>query len=393
MVGLVLQGGGAKGAFQAGAIQALREEGITFDGAVGTSIGSINAALVAQNDYDLLLELWNNIDIDMVFDENSRRLPDLIADTSKRNAVNIYRTFKDIIKDRGMDMQKGITLMSKYVNEYKIRSSKLDFGLTTLTKEDKEFVPLQLFKEDIPKGQLLNYIIASANFPLFKREYIEDKEFMDGGLYDNLPISMLTDRYYDKIIAIRLGPSIAPVKAVDAPHCEITYIDPSEKPGTVLNFSRASCQKALLMGYFDTKKMLKHFDGNKYYIDPRHNHDASKLLIGLSEKDTRALCSLLDLPYTPMTIPFTYMILERLKVQFNMPFSYSPINIILTVIETIAKNINIERLKLYRLRDFVLITFEKYMVLPEDIKVWRISPEKKRIEIADIILRHIAKII
>ena len=44
---LVLQGGGALGAYQAGVYQALHEAGIEPDWVIGTSIGAINASLIA----------------------------------------------------------------------------------------------------------------------------------------------------------------------------------------------------------------------------------------------------------------------------------------------------------------------------------------------------------
>ena len=60
--GLVLEGGGAKGAFHCGAIKALYDNGYAFDGAVGTSIGAINAALVVQDGcYESLMEPWTHI--------------------------------------------------------------------------------------------------------------------------------------------------------------------------------------------------------------------------------------------------------------------------------------------------------------------------------------------
>ena len=46
---LVLQGGGALGAYQVGVYQALAEAGIEPDWVIGTSIGAINAALIAGN--------------------------------------------------------------------------------------------------------------------------------------------------------------------------------------------------------------------------------------------------------------------------------------------------------------------------------------------------------
>ena len=63
MRGLVLEGGGLKGSYQIGAFYALKRCGIKFDGFVGTSIGSFNAALLACGKEKELLELWRNLDL------------------------------------------------------------------------------------------------------------------------------------------------------------------------------------------------------------------------------------------------------------------------------------------------------------------------------------------
>src|SRR3546814_5794569 len=52
LVVLVLQGGGALGAFQAGVYDALIELGIEFDWVAGISIGAVNAAIIAGNERD-----------------------------------------------------------------------------------------------------------------------------------------------------------------------------------------------------------------------------------------------------------------------------------------------------------------------------------------------------
>jgi NTE family protein len=63
---LVLQGGGALGAYQAGVYQALHESGIALDWVIGTSIGAINGALIAGNAPELRLErlhaFWDRIE-------------------------------------------------------------------------------------------------------------------------------------------------------------------------------------------------------------------------------------------------------------------------------------------------------------------------------------------
>jgi len=58
-IALVLQGGGALGAYQAGVYQALHEAGIEPDWVSGVSIGAINAAIIAGNPPHARLEkLW-----------------------------------------------------------------------------------------------------------------------------------------------------------------------------------------------------------------------------------------------------------------------------------------------------------------------------------------------
>src|ERR1700747_1976752 len=63
---LVLQGGGALGSYQAGVYQALHEAGIEPDWIIGTSIGAINASLIAGNEIDdrvaRLREFWKRME-------------------------------------------------------------------------------------------------------------------------------------------------------------------------------------------------------------------------------------------------------------------------------------------------------------------------------------------
>ena len=63
---LVLQGGGALGSYQAGVYQALHEAGIEPDWIIGTSIGAINASLIAgnapENRLPRLQEFWQRME-------------------------------------------------------------------------------------------------------------------------------------------------------------------------------------------------------------------------------------------------------------------------------------------------------------------------------------------
>jgi NTE family protein len=63
---LVLQGGGALGAYQGGVYQALHENGVEPDWIIGTSIGAINAALISGNAPEdrppKLREFWHRVE-------------------------------------------------------------------------------------------------------------------------------------------------------------------------------------------------------------------------------------------------------------------------------------------------------------------------------------------
>ena len=59
--GLVLAGGGTKGAYEVGAWKALKELNINITAIVGTSIGAINGALFLQDNYEKIIELYDNI--------------------------------------------------------------------------------------------------------------------------------------------------------------------------------------------------------------------------------------------------------------------------------------------------------------------------------------------
>src|ERR1700722_1843286 len=63
---LVLQGGGALGAYQAGTYQAMHEAGLEPDWVVGTSIGAINGAIIAGNKVEdrlaKLQDFWHRFD-------------------------------------------------------------------------------------------------------------------------------------------------------------------------------------------------------------------------------------------------------------------------------------------------------------------------------------------
>src|SRR5574344_792418 len=87
MRGLVLQGGGAKGAYQAGAILAFEKKGIKFDGVVGTSIGAINAAFYASDNIKGMISLWKSTDSKNLFGIESEIIDSLQENKIKKEQI------------------------------------------------------------------------------------------------------------------------------------------------------------------------------------------------------------------------------------------------------------------------------------------------------------------
>lgn len=97
--GLVLAGGGGKGAYQIGAWEAMREIGVHFNAIAGVSIGSINGALIAADDFQAASELWNNISLDKGVNF-SEPLPDPENLFSTKNWGVL---FKEFVRNGGFD--------------------------------------------------------------------------------------------------------------------------------------------------------------------------------------------------------------------------------------------------------------------------------------------------
>ena len=203
--GLVLEGGGAKGAYQFGVWTALRELKIQIGGVVGTSIGALNGAAIIQKDYDILHELWNNLKASYVLNISD----DIYEKIKKREFLDesfseIFKEIFNAIDIDGLDVTPLKKLIANVIDEDKIRKSKMDFGLVTVSLSNLK--PVEIFLEEIPEGELCDYLLASSYVPLFKKEKLHGKYYIDGWFYNNLPTNMLIEKGYKDIIEIRLNP-------------------------------------------------------------------------------------------------------------------------------------------------------------------------------------------
>lgn len=263
--GLVLAGGGAKGAYQIGAWKALSEMGVTFNAIAGTSIGSINGALIAAGDYEKARQLWLNISIDKGLRINEE-LPDPENLFSKKNWGTL---FKEVIKNGGLDASPAADFISQYVDEKKVRESGIPLFAVTV-QMTQGVTPREICIDEIPEGELTDYLMASSNIPLAVGIGPEGEKFLDGGVYDNIPIMTLKKRGFNKIIILDISNLKGVGHSMNTANCEIVHIRPydTEMLGGFMDLDAEAVEKRIKLGYLDAKKSFSHLLGNIYYFLP-----------------------------------------------------------------------------------------------------------------------------
>ena len=277
---LVLAGGGAKGAYQAGSIKALYELGFQFDIVTGTSIGALNGLLVVQQEPETLYNLWSNLTLQDVI-THPISFDDFSMDSilSQKNLITSF--FKSYIKHKGADNAPLISLINQHFNSYRFRSSPIDYGLVTILYPS--LIPQEITKKDMNPDEAVEYAIASAScFPAFPVYYIEKQGYIDGGYYDNLPITAAINLGADAIITIELQNGPVHEYFLDRP--SIIRIRPYNNLGTFFDFSRDALDQRMTLGYLDTYKVFQKYKGYKYTFTlseinyPQQNYLYQKIL-------------------------------------------------------------------------------------------------------------------
>lgn len=362
MYGLVLEGGGSKGAYHVGAFKALKELGIEIGGIAGTSIGAINGAMMVQGDYDLLEKVWYSIDSYELFDIDAKTLDDLRNfNVQEINFSYLLHQSREILSNRGLDTSRIRALFDTYIDEDVIRKSNIDFGIVTVDLTDKK--PLELYIENIPQGKLIDFLIASANLPAFKIEEVDGKKYLDGGFYNNLPIGLLCKKGYKDIIAVRTM-AVGVVRRVKEKDVKITYIQPADGSlGSMLgalDFNREKADQLIKLGYYDTMKMFKKLKGFKYYCVPYEGNFIELIINFMINNRDKILgvASILGFEDVCFDRVIFEKIMPRIENILDMKGRADYEDICIRLVENIAEKLEIERFKIYDSLEFLNLTVE-----------------------------------
>ncbi len=253
---LVLAGGGARGAYEIGVWQALRELDIPIHIVTGTSVGALNAAIIAMGDFENARSLWMNMKTDMIFDVD---VDDALPEKQKN--VQMFRQFlRDYARQGGVDSYPLKQLLDTHIDEQAVRESPVECGFVCVDKTNLR--PLELYMEDIPQGMLTEYMVASSSlYPAIKSQSIGDSQFIDGGYYDNLPVELALERGASQVIAVDLE-AVGMVRRDTLRAAEnLRMIRSYWNLGSLLTFDTARQARNIRLGYLDAMKSFGACEG------------------------------------------------------------------------------------------------------------------------------------
>ncbi len=350
--GVVFGGGGSRGSYEIGVWKALLEMGIKIKAVAGTSVGALNGAMLAQGDFEIAQKVWSSLDIKSIIKLEN---PNLLSEN--RIGLREFVThLKQLWKDGGLDITPLNDMLNKYIDEERVRKSAIDFGLVTYSIS--ELKPVAMYKEDIPKGQLVDYLIASASLPIFKHHVIENKRLIDGGVYDNIPVSLIVEKGIKNVIVADCS-GYGRTRKIYFDGVNTTCIKNSEHLGGILQFDTDIIKHNIEVGYLDTLKAFKKLKGKKYFIQ-YNKKTSTKLAFPLTQTEIKRLISTMDLGKQQVVTDklSNYRILRTIKSYSGNDFSES--TAVLAALEITAEVFGIDLLKNYKPDELALLILDEY---------------------------------
>lgn len=189
---LVLPGGGGRGAYQVGVAKALKENGIEFDYAFGTSIGGLNATLLAQGNIERLEELWCSI-----------RIKDIFHLPSASLIGHMVMGHKLGLLDTGPLEE----LLKREVSLHQLKASSMKVGLCTTDLCSLQ-TKLITIDDIMSTNELIDVLMATSAIPIaFPPRHIHGSGlWVDGGLVRNTPMETAIQMGADEIYMVLLHP-------------------------------------------------------------------------------------------------------------------------------------------------------------------------------------------
>ncbi len=330
---------GSKCFFELGMWTAFKEMNINILNVTSSYLGCINATFIAQGDLDLAVKFWSNAVKNNIF-----KVSEVVAELySSKWANEDGKTFKkSFLKFITGNDPRVVTLrnfLNEYIDEQKIRKSSTVLTLNVINPSNLEIESLLI--SEIPKGRLVNYIVASICFPQIAKASL-DKNFSINTNEKN--IMSIYENGYKNIITTDeneiINKSIIPSNMIT--------IKASEFVGLSEEYSGKSLKKNIKKGYLDTLKTFKLVKGYRYYLCKESEKDIqavkikSKLGVRYNSTLDDVICRLLNIDAINKT-NFDNKVVEILEKT-----KLSREDIFLSILENLAITLNIQKNEKYK---------------------------------------------
>ena len=242
---LLLGGGGAKGAFQIGAWQALAEAGVLSDvkAVAGCSVGALNAVLFAIGDPEYAKNIWQQI---------------VPADLLARGSEGAFFSREGLIR---------------MINQLPLeRISTSGIRVSVSVHDTAENQPIFFELNGLSRDAIRTLLLASSAIPhIYAPERYLGREFMDGSVTPegDLCIEPVYTQGHREILMISMKPQLTLYGGASAgngnlaekyPDCNFTLIKPLRTLGNLLtgtlNFTQDRITANMEQGYRDAKSQI-----------------------------------------------------------------------------------------------------------------------------------------
>ncbi|WP_329052179.1 patatin-like phospholipase family protein [Streptomyces violaceus] len=307
-IGLVLAGGGAKGAYELGVLDYMAERGARVSAIAGTSIGALNGAVLASGEsffhgVERLATFWERFSVRMgVAPSEARGLPlDEAGVAMEGTARQIRRLGPRLraLKQRTALLEE---LIDEAVDAERIRAG-LPLWVTAYPLTDHHAVPERLRHlgdvarwmggaratiirlNDLAAPQVREAVLASAALPfVFPTRVIDGCAYLDGGLGrgDRTPVrAFASEEHCDILVVLHLHPDarVAPGAATGLVRVDIRPSLPVVPPGPLgpltglMNFSPDRVAALRALGYRDA---TERFDETERLLGRRGSLDEAE---------------------------------------------------------------------------------------------------------------------
>ncbi len=173
-IALALSGGGNRGAVHVGVLYALEQNNIKIDAISGTSAGAIIGALYSSG--------ISAIELKGIME--SQTIGKMLHFSLRKSGLADMKGLRKVLKD--------------HIKENSYSSLNIPLFVCASNIDDADF---EIFSE----GDLFSHVCASSSVPiLFEPVVIGNKHYIDGGLFNNLPVDPLLGKF-DSIIGVHVN--------------------------------------------------------------------------------------------------------------------------------------------------------------------------------------------